>query len=408
MKLNVIDEIYLKKFIANGSYGSVYLTYYKNDSKKVYATKIISRKNEDSPNFWKHFNNEMNILKEVNHINIIRLVAIKCDKKNYYIITDYYNGGTLANCLKKYMEIYGSPFSEEIVQYLMRQIVEAIKYLHEKGIIHRDIKLDNILVNFENEDDMENLNMLKCQIKLIDFGFATYLNDSNLAYSILGSPTNMDPIILNKYNLLLKYNINDKSIGYNEKVDIYSLGTVCYEMITGQKIFSGKNREEVVKKVENGNYHLPIYLSKEIVSFLIGMLKYDEKMRLSADELSRHIFLTKNVIYFKKLNLHKISHKIDNQGLNINIKKNQTIWGIFQENDENTLINIPGNIFYDKPLPEQDEYLQKPGGNNIANNEANNFNNNNMYNNYNAPNVYHNYNNNNIYGIGGVNTNNYY
>jgi serine/threonine protein kinase len=83
------------------------------------------------------------------------------------------------------MQIYGSPFSEEIVQYLMRQIVEAIKYLHKKGIIHRDIKLDNILVNFENKDDKENLNMLKCQIKLIDFGFATYLNDSNLAYSVL-------------------------------------------------------------------------------------------------------------------------------------------------------------------------------------------------------------------------------
>ena len=383
MKLNVKDEICLKECIAKGSYGRVYLTYYKNNSKKVYATKIISRENEDS-NFRKYFNNEMNILKEVDHINIIHLVGLRCDKNNYYIITDYYNGGTLADCLKKYMQIYGSPFSEEIVQYLMRQIVEAIKYLHKKGIIHRDIKLDNILVNFENKEDKENLNMLKCQIKLIDFGFATYLNDSNLAYSVLGSPTNMDPIILNKYNLLLKYNINDKSIGYNEKVDIYSLGTVCYEMIIGQKIFNGKNREEIVKKVEKGNYHLPTYLSKEIVSFLIGMLKYDEKIRLNVDELSTHPFLKNNIKDFKYMN-----NKVNYKELNLNIKKDQSISENFQEDYENTLINVPGNIYKEKLLLEQDEYLQKPDTNNIINNLANNnmpyayqknvYNNNNYY-----------------------------
>ena len=383
MKLNVKDEICLKEEISKGSFGRVHLTYYKNNSKKVYATKIISRKNEDS-NFRKYFNNEMNILKELDHINIIHLVELRFDKNYYYIITDYYNGGTLTNCLKKYMQIYGSPFSEEIVQYLMRQIVEAIKYLHKKGIIHRDIKLDNILVNFENKEDKENLNMLKCQIKLIDFGFATYLNDSNLAYSVLGSPTNMDPIILNKYNLLLKYNINDKSIGYNEKVDIYSLGTVCYEMIIGQKIFNGKNREELVKKVEKGNYHLPTYLSKEIVSFLIGMLKYDEEKRLNADELSTHPFLKNNIKDFKYMN-----HRVNCQELNLNIKKDQSISEIFQEDYENTLINVPGNIFKEKLLLEQDEYLQKPDTNNIINNLANN----------NMPYAYQNnvYNNNNYY-----------
>ena len=248
--------------------------------------------------------------------------------------------------------------------------------------------------------------MLKSQIKFIDFGLATYLDDSNVAYTALGTPGYMDPIILKKFNNILKYKFNDKSICYNEKADIFSLGTVCYEMIIGRKIFDGKEVNEIEKKTEDGNYHLPTNLSEEVVSFLNGMLQYDEKMRLSADELSRHIFLTKNVIYFKKLNLHKISHKINNQGLNINNKKNQTIWGIFQENDGNILISIPGNIFNDKPLPEQDEYFQKHGSNNIVNNDTNNFKNNNMYNNYNVPNVYHNYNNNNIYGIRGVNANN--
>ena len=405
MKVNVIDEFKLVKFIGKGSYGKVYLTYHKNNNNETYATKIISKKKADSPGFQKYFNNEIIILKEINHINIIHLFTIRSDINNYYIITDYCNGGTLSNCLRKYMQKYGRAFSEEIVQYLMIQIVEAIKYLHGKRIIHRDIKLDNILVNFENEYDKKNLNMLKSQIKLIDFGFATHLNNSNETYSILGSPAYMDPIILKKYNLLIKYNINDKSIGYNEKVDIYSLGAVCYEMIIGRKIFNGKNEEEREKMVEDGNYFLPINLSKEIISFLNGMLQYDEKNRLSADELSRHLFLTKNVKDFTSINLSKVCHKLDFQGLNINIniKNDQSIWDIIQEDDGNNLNNIPGNIFNEKPLPRQDdEYSQMHDINNIINNYANNTNNNNVLYEY----QYYDYNNN-QYCVGGVNSNTY-
>ena len=359
MIYKLIDEFCLTKFLGKGEFGEVYLTNHKNTNKQ-YATKKIPREKAESPLLHKYIMNEINILRTINHKNIIHLETVRKTINNYYIIMEYCNGGDLSTCLRKYMLNYGRAFSEETVQYLMRQIVEAIKYLHGKRIIHRNIKLDNILVNFENEIDEVNLNLLKCQIELIDFGLATYLNDSNVAYTALGTPIYMDPIILKKFNYILKYKFNDKSICYNEKADIYSLGTVCYEMIIGRKVFDGVDTYDIEKKIDEGNYHLPTNLSEEVVSFLNGMLQYDEKMRLSADELSRHIFLTKNVKDFKKLNLHKISHKIDNQGLNMNIKKNQTIWDIFQENDENAFISIPGNIFNDKPLPEQNEYSQKP------------------------------------------------
>jgi serine/threonine protein kinase len=96
--------------------------------------------------------NEIKILQQIKHKNIIHFESIKHTVHNYYIITEFCNGGGLSDCLKKYQTIYGRAFPEEVVQHLMRQIVDGIKYLHGLRIIHRDIKLDNILVCFNNEN----------------------------------------------------------------------------------------------------------------------------------------------------------------------------------------------------------------------------------------------------------------
>ena len=188
----MIDDYSLLKTIGKGAFGEVYLTS-KEGTNRLFATKKVSKKKVNSPTLKKYFFNEISILKEINHKNIIHFETIKHTVHNFYIITEYCNGGGLSDCLVKYRKLYGKPFSEQIVQHVMRQIVEALKYLHGKKIIHRDIKLDNILVNFENEKDKNNLNMLKAQIKMIDFGFSTHLADNNLRYITLGSPINMDP-----------------------------------------------------------------------------------------------------------------------------------------------------------------------------------------------------------------------
>ena len=345
----MIDEFTLVKSIGKGAFGEVYLTT-KQGSPQLFATKKVSKQKADSPTIHKYFINEIKILQQIKHKNIIHFEAIKHTVHNYYIITEYCNGGGLSDCLKKYQTIYGRAFPEEIVQHLMRQIVDGMKYLHGLRIIHRDIKLDNILVCFDNEIDKNNLNLLKATIKIIDFGFATYLGSSNLRYSTLGSPINMDPVLLKK---LTATNGISNLIGYDEKADIWSLGTVCYEMLIGQGVFNAQNMVELIKKVEFGNYHVPTNLSKEVVSFLNGMLQYSAKNRLSAEQLSRHYFLTKNISEFKHIDLTKVCHKIDGNGLNINIKRNQSIWAIFKEEDEKALIDIPGNYLNDlTPIPE--------------------------------------------------------
>ena len=414
----MIDEYALLKCIGKGAFGEVYLTSRQN-STKLFATKKVPKQKADSPAIKKYFKNELAILKEINHKYIIHLETIKHTIHNYYIITEYCNGGGLSDCLKKYKTIYGKPFPEVIVQHLMRQIVEALKYLHGRRIIHRDLKLDNILVNFENEIDKNNINMLKAQVKIIDFGFATHLGSTNMRYSTLGSPINMDPILLKK---LASKSGAANLIGYDEKADIWSLGTVCYEMLIGEGVFNAENMIELIRKVEYGNYHVPTNLSKEVVSFLNGMLQYNSKLRLSAEELSRHHFLTKNIKDFKHMDLTKVSHKIDYKGLNINIKRNQSIWAIFKEEDEKALIDIPGKYLNGLlPIQEQDEYsvtsqntetknpFAKANNNNNLLQQPNinyqqNVNNNIISNNQNMVNYTYN----NAYPYGAVTYNNYY
>ena len=358
MKINKIimiqiGDIVLIKKIGKGSFAEVFLS--KKDGRKEYfATKKLDRKYADVPKRKKYFDNEIKILRLLHHPNIIKLEEIKVSKDYYYIVMEYANGGPLSLCLKKYQEKYNKAFSEEIVQYLMRQIVDAIKYIHSAKIIHRDLKLDNIMVSFDNEIDKQNLNMFKARIKIIDFGLAIQLPKSGLTNTALGSPINMDPFILNKFKKNRGNNMNDTG-GYNEKIDIWSLGTVCYEMLIGKVVFEANSMEDLIKKVEAGSYSLPTSISKEVVSFINAMLQYDSTNRYSAEELSNHPFLKKRGNEFTKIDMKKVSKKIDSKGLNINVKKNHTIWAIFNEDDEAKLININDKENKIKPL-KQNKY----------------------------------------------------
>ena len=357
--MKMLDDLTFIKRLGKGSFGEVFLTS-KAGHSELYATKKIPKSVADSENVKKYFKNEISILQEIDHKNIMKLIEIKQSKDNYYLVCELCNGGSLNDCLDTYRKIHRQAFSEEIVQYLMRQIVEAIKYLHGCHIIHRDLKLDNILVNFENEQDKKNLNMLGAQVKIIDFGFATRLDPKKkLAFSTLGSPINMDPGILKKLNHL----DNDVS-GYDEKVDIWSLGTLCYEMLIGKATFEADNMKDLVRKIETGEYTLPTSLSKEVVSFLNAMLQYDSKIRLSAEELSRHYFLTKNIKDFTKIDMNKIQKNLTNKDeLKINVKNNQSIWAIFNNNE--ALDEVPGYILKEK---EEDSLAPIPESGNPTNN----------------------------------------
>ena len=316
----IINGYELFKIIGEGSFGKIYLTI-KGNNPELLVTKDIDISTIKDENILNYIKQEKEIMKSLVHPNIVRLDNFIEHNNHYYFIMEYCNGGNLSDLLDNYMKKYRKPFSIEIIQYLMLQLVEGIKYIHSKNIIHRDIKLQNILIHFKNirrksEEDTIDFNELKyndllnCTIKIIDFGLSTILGPNELATSYVGNPYNMDPFIIKEYQ---KNGGFDKSQGYNEKADIWSLGTICYQLLTGVPLFTLYNLDTLIKKVEEGNYSIPldIEISNEILSFLGSMLKYDEDLRASAEQLLNHDFLKKKIKDFTKIDYQKIPEKKD-------------------------------------------------------------------------------------------------
>ena len=236
---------------------------------------------------------------DTNHPNIIKLFEIKETKDKILLIKEYYNGGTLESFLKKNIK----PLSEETVQYIMRQLIDAIKYLHNKKIICRDLTLYNIKINYEDENDIINNNIMKGKIKIFDLFSSRYLAKGELDQTVIGTYYYMDPT--------LDSGRENKNFGYDEKVDIWNLGVVFYVLLTGELSFQS------IKKIKKGDYFLPTSISKEALSFLNCMLQIESKKRKNADILYYHPFLRKNVNNFTK-----IKKDINKSEIKLNIKNN--------------------------------------------------------------------------------------
>ena len=340
-----LSDLRLKKKLGKGAFGEVFESTIAG-SKIIYATKKLDKSRYmKNPKSYKYLLNEINILKNINHENIVKLYWDLEDRKFRYLVTEYCNGGDLESCLDHYVSEKERPFSEEEVQYIMRQLVSGIKYLHSNtktkmSILHRDLKLENILLHYDNEDDRMHKRILKAKVKIIDFGFARYLNDDEMSISILGSPMFMDPRILYKLN-----KIENNDFSYEQKADIYSLGVICYHLLTGHSLYDARNMEDLVKLTQKGIFKISADISKETVSFLNYMLRYDPKKRLDINQLSKHKFIVNDVKNFQKIDKNQLGNILDGSKLVIDLKK--------------TYIDfLKESMFPEKEEEEEDEFTE--------------------------------------------------
>ena len=296
------------KLIGQGSFAIVYLV---QDliTGKFYAKKVVET-TKMNPLEYKLFSTEKSILRtslSYNFKNIVKLHRVEKEPSGRYnLILDYCNGGSLHECLKNYINRYRKPFSENIVRYLMKQILIGVECLHNFGIIHRDLKLGNILINYKNENDRINLNILSSEIKITDFNASYYPNKSEPKTAI-GTIPNMAPEVIKK-----RVFSQVKECDYDNKIDIWSLGTICYEMLFGKSLFGNEKNYENFNNIINANFNIPKTISPQARSFLYCMLQKDGINRLSCSQLLNTEFIKGNFYNAHTLdynnNIPKINH----------------------------------------------------------------------------------------------------
>lgn len=309
-----IDDLTLIVYLNAGCLGETFLSK-KKGSNELYATKRIAVQSiYQEPCLKKYIENEIMILKKVKHPNIVKLFDVKVKKDYIYLVMEYCNGGSLSDALNNYLNKYGAPFSEELVRYLMKQILSGVEYLHKHGIIHRDLKLENILLKYKSEYEAQYDNIFLSQIKIIDFDVSFRTDTFNYNYN--------DPTFV--------YNDFDEII-CDEKVDIWSLGILCYEMMTGKKPFK---EGEKITQIQNINIKIPKNISLDAQSFLFCMLQKDGEKRFSASDLLRHNFILKNSVdniytnSYEKINgISSIQSNVNKLYTPIYINKKRAIFG---------------------------------------------------------------------------------
>ena len=297
---NMLTEVYKPEGqLGEGGYGQVYLVRHKKMG-LLRAMKVIpvNSQNEEGKT-----DEEIELLKQLDHPNIVKLFEYFSDNEKYYLITEYCKGGDLFELIKKKKK-----FSELSASYIMYQIFRALIYCHyTHHIIHRDIKPENIVVFRQNnaDDDLYD-------VKLIDFGISEIFNK-------------LEPINDNKVKGSLNY-IAPEVLRhkYDEKCDIWSCGVILYILVIGKYPFIGKDKNEILNNIEHGNYTFPEGFiessSPEIRDLIQQCLQVNPSLRISARKAINHPFF--DLYDSKKFFIH-VTEAFLNKTIN-NIKKYDT------------------------------------------------------------------------------------
>ncbi|XP_017005345.1 putative protein kinase C delta type homolog isoform X2 [Drosophila takahashii] len=261
-----VDDFHFLAVLGKGSFGKVLLAELR-DTTYYYAIKCLKKDVVLEDDDVDSTLIERKVLAlGTKHPYLCHLFCTFQTESHLFFVMEYLNGGDLMFHIQE-----SGRFSEERARFYGAEIISGLKFLHKKGIIYRDLKLDNVLLDYEGHVRIADFGMCKLQI---------YLDKT--ADSFCGTPDYMAPEII-------------KGEKYNQNVDWWSFGVLLYEMLIGQSPFSGCDEDELFWSICNEIPWFPVYISAEATGILKGLLEKDYTKRIGsqyspAGDIADHIF----------------------------------------------------------------------------------------------------------------------
>eukprot|EP00968_Pinguiococcus_pyrenoidosus_P001065 scaffold48_cov311-Pinguiococcus_pyrenoidosus.AAC.260 len=248
-----VEDFDLLKVVGKGAFGKVMMVRKKegHDGGRIFAMKVLKKSVVIAKGQVEHTKTERSVLMEIRHPYVVRLRYAFQTEDKLYLITDYYNGGSLFYHLRK-----SRGFSEQRAKFYAAELLLALEHLHKQHIVYRDLKLENVLMDHDGH------------IALTDFGLSKMgVDESRGASTFCGTAEYIAPELL-------------RGLRYGAMVDWWSFGILLYEMMAGRTPFYDKNRKLMFYNIINCDPHFPPTFSDAACTALRGLLIRDPAERL--------------------------------------------------------------------------------------------------------------------------------
>ena len=253
--------------IGTGTFGVYYKAKDANDENKLYAAKEIDNKKESLVTLEK----EISIYKDLQNENLVKLVKeLKKDGK-IYLIFEYCNGGNLSENYDRFFKKFGSPFSERILQKILKDIFKGLYYLHRNNIVHNDIKLGNILVEYNDEKDKENLNLYNAKFKI---------SPSSLSKKNSSFPEIFDSLDYLPPSRLEQITKEQKLMNFS--IDIWQCGILAFKILFNRHPFLSKKEEIVTDPITENKNESKYFFNKKKKTYTIK-----DKLKILYDNIKK-------------------------------------------------------------------------------------------------------------------------
>ncbi|EAY02261.1 AGC family protein kinase [Trichomonas vaginalis G3] len=252
-----INDFEIGRPLGTGKFGRVYLAREKK-THFIVAIKVMYKSHLAKAEIEHQVRREIEIQSHLRHPNILRLYGFFYDKAKIYLVMEYAPNGELFKILRE-----NDRFDEETSAFYIMQIVEAIKYCHSKGVIHRDIKPENILIGSDGN------------LKISDFGWSASISNTNRRSTLCGTLDYLPPEMLN----------GEK---YDFAVDIWGIGVLLYEFLTGNAPFEEPERDKTIERIKSVNIKFPDDMPELAKDLIQKLLQKDPTKRISLGEVGSH------------------------------------------------------------------------------------------------------------------------